>query len=234
MAREAPILVGLRLTDRALHADYRRRNWGYARARWEAQLGWPIHEGHYDDEPFSLARASNLAAAQAEPWDVAFYVGADFILDDGSQAEAAIWKALHTGQLVFAHDTLVQLEADETEALIEAGPVAAPSAAGIRHRNTFSGALAIPRPLWQKVGGFDERFVGWGWDDISFWAACETLGGGFQRVAGTMYHLWHPRSRAENEDSPEHPDNEVLGRRYLAARHNRNAMLAILAERGER
>lgn len=223
------ILVGLRLLD---VPAYRIRNWEFAKRYWNVSgLGWPIVEGHYNDEgPFSLARASNRAAAAAGDWEIALYVGADFFLHHPQQAVKAVNLARRTGMLTFAHDTLIQLAEDETEQLVAGGALVA---RGERHPNTFSGVLAVPRALWDQVGGFDERFVGWGWDDIAFWSACWSLAGGFHRVPGLMYHLWHPRSRAENEDSPEHAVNMELGRRYLDVRGNREATLAILAERDE-
>jgi predicted glycosyltransferase involved in capsule biosynthesis len=104
------------------------------------------------------------------------------------------------------------------------------SPSGVVTPNTFSGVTAIPRGLWDAVGGYDERFVGWGWEDLSLWSACCALAG-YERVPGPIYHLWHPRSWEQNEGSPDHPRNQVLGERYLAAKHDREAMLAILAER---
>lgn len=103
-----------------------------------------------------------------------------------------------------------------------------------RHPNTYSGALAVTRALWDVIGGFDNRFVDWGWDDLAFWAACCAIGGDYHRIAGDAFHLWHPRSRAENEENPFHNQNEVLGRRYLAAKDDQDGMLAILREPGGR
>lgn len=223
------ILTGLRLDG---VPSYRRRNWQFARSRWEWQLGWPIFEGHYDDPgPFSLARASNRAAQLAGDWQVALYVGADFMLANGSQADAAVRVALATGQLTFAHDFLVHLSETETADLLARGPEETIVSAETRHLNTFSGSLAITHELWDRVGGFDERFLGWGYDDLAFWASCCAIGGGFQRVKGDAFHLHHPRTREENEGNPHHEENGVLGRRYLAAKGNRRAMLSILEER---
>ena len=189
-------------------------------------------EGHYDEEPFSLARASNRAAKLAGDWQTAFYVGADFLLADPQQALEAVAVAERTGQLTFAHDVLVQLDEQETADLMAGDPAVLPRGAGIRHPNTFSGALAVPRALWDEAGGFDERFVDWGGDDISFWAACCALRGGFQRVAGDAFHLWHPRSRAENEENSSYPSNHALMCRYLDAKHSSEEMLRILREPG--
>lgn len=237
---DPPILVGLRLGE-----EYRNRNWRFSRRFWEEVLGWPIVEGHYDDPgAFSLARASNRAAALAGDWEVALYVGADFFIDDPKQAYAAIQLAQETEKLVLAHDTLIQLDERETgmlmaaqtqygsRALIPGGATGHLAPGGQRHPNTFSGVLAFTRSLWDLVGGFDARFVGWGYDDIAFWCACSALAG-YERVPGTIYHLWHPRTRADNEESPEFPRNQVLGNRYLAAKNDPAAMRGILAEWGD-
>ncbi len=216
------ILVALRLGE-----HYRNRNWAFTKQWWEDNLGWRVFEGHHDGPgEFNMPMASNRAAEAAGDWEVAMYIGADFILGDPAQARLAVAKARVTRQLTFAHSYLTQLSEDETEDLIVTGEL---RAAGERHRNTFSGALAVPRGLWDAVGGFDERFVGWGWDDIAFWSSCWAFGGGFQRTAGRMFHLWHPPGA--NEKGVHYRQSEELGRRYLAAKTNRKAMLEIIAER---
>jgi hypothetical protein len=221
---DAVVLVG----RRAGQPD-RDRNWRVASARWE-QLGWPICQGFHNAEegPYSMAVASNRAAA-LEDWDVCLYVGADFVLADLDQARRAVERATKTGMLTFAHTFLTLLEEEETN---EAARTGVFRGAGTRHPNTFSGALAVPRSLWDKVGGFDERFVGWGWEDLAFWSACSAMGGSYDRVPGDMYHLWHPRSWEENEGAPEHSANMVLGERYLAAKTSQRDTLAILREPG--
>ncbi len=52
------------------------------------------------------------------------------------------------------------------------------------------GSIAITRDAFERIGGFDEEFVGWGGEDVEFWDRCGEL-----RVWRYGYlplvHLWH-------------------------------------------
>lgn len=229
------ILVGRR-------PDYghRDRVWKHCESVWTRDLGWPIVVGLYEDPgPFCLAHASNRAKANADElfpdWTMALYIGADVLLGSPDQARAAVELAERKGQLVFAHDHYYSLSPEGTEEVLAGAEPHGRMNEWPGHPpwpNTFSSALAIPRKLWEAVGGFDERHVGYGFEDLSVWSACWALGGGFDRVTGPVFHLWHPRVRAEREGSLEHAENEALGRRYLAAKTSERAMRRILAEPG--
>lgn len=211
--------------------------WAYCESRWRELLGWPIIVGEHtaDEGPFSYSTAINRAARDARPFDVAIVIGADWTFHDPEVIATAASSTRAHGKLVFAHTGTVVLTEQATDWLIRqpAGlPLDGVAIDGTVHPNTYSGILAVTGEMWGMVGGFDERFVGWGWEDHAFWSACCALGGGFERVKGRIYHLWHPTDRAEREDSPYHPANQVLGERYLAAKWNRPAMLGILGEPG--
>jgi hypothetical protein len=74
------------------------------------------------------------------------------------------------------------------------------------------------------MGGFDERFVGWGFEDMAFQATIVGLYG-HERIEGDVYHLWHDRStpgdgraaKAAGEYTAEAITNARLGRRYMVA-----------------
>ena len=116
-----------------------------------------------------------------------------------------------------------------------------------------SGALAVSVPLWNKVGGYDERFVSWGAEDRAFFCACNTVLGRSSSlyVTGKAVHLFHERSIDKNTGLKEYMENVELGVRYkLAAgkpnlvrnkaalppnpsrKPNREEMLRILHEKG--
>lgn len=229
------LLVGLRLENPGWEepdtGGFRRLNWEANRARWEKLLPEiPIFEGHHEEEgPFSLAKASNRAAALAGDWEMAVYTGADFMVGDAKQVHTAIAKSEKSGMLTLAFDHTVMLYEWPSQYIRDGGDPL--PTMGDVYPNAFTGVMAVPRSLWDRVGGFEQRLLGWGWDDQAFWASCWAIGGGFDRVKGYIHHLWHPRSRSDNEESPYYRENEILGRRYLDAKTNRLEMMKIIAER---
>ncbi len=233
-------MMPILLVGRRGDGGHRDRLWNYCEAFWTRELGWPISVGIYDDlGPFCLAAASNRAKAGADAllpeWTVALYVGADVVLGSADQAHVAVDLAEKTGQLVFAHDHYYSLSKKGTERVLAGAEPHGSMNEWPDHGpwpNTFSSALAITRDLWEKVGGFDERHIGWGFDDLSFMTACGTLGGGLGRTTGPVFHLAHPRHREEREGSPTHGANQVLWERYRDTRWDKRAMLALLAEPG--
>jgi hypothetical protein len=219
------------LVGRRSDGGWRDEVWTYCKRFWIEETGLPIFEGFHDEGPFSLAIASNQAARLAGDWECAVYVGADWLPLDVNQVWRAVGRA-QSGQLTFAHDHAVVLGPEDTKAVVRDSAVLGGLLQyGERHRHTFSGVQAIPRALWDAVAGFDERFIGWGYEDLAFMAACGAMGGGLDRVEGDIVHLWHPRVRAQREEQPHHAANEALWLRYHGAMSSRRKMKAILAER---
>lgn len=206
--------------------EQRARLWKACAERWttlftEAE----IHTGDSEGEPFNRSAARNQAAAG--DWLVSVFADGDVMVEGREQVDAAVAVARRTGRMVFAHTWRAGLGQDATEQVL-AGADPASVGRDEWDRNTFSGCYAVPRSLWNAVGGFDERFIGWGGEDLAFMKACAALGG-VDRVQGTIYHLWHPRSRAEQEEQPHYAANWALYERYLAAGRDQAAMREVLA-----
>lgn len=229
-----PVILVARREDHGWRDDL----WKFCRNRWADLLpDFSISEGfHCGPEPFSFSAAINASARTAtecEPdWDVCLYIGADWLAGQ-RECEKACHRALRTRQLVFAHDRTALLTEWQTTALLNGNVDLVTALQGVEwHPNTFSGVVAIPRTLWDAVGGFDERVARWGAEDLCFWDACNALGGGFQRIPGDLVHLWHPQVWEEREGNPEHAANLELWGRYRAVKNDAVGMRALLSEPG--
>jgi hypothetical protein len=54
--------------------------------------------------------------------------------------------------------------------------------------------IIIHREAWDLTNGFDEKFVGWGYEDCAHRIALWKLTGQeVPRSKGTILHLWHPK-----------------------------------------
>lgn len=61
----------------------------------------------------------------------------------------------------------------------------------------ISGLTVFRREDLYTIGGFDESFVGWGFEDTAFWITADKILGPHVRLHGNVYHLWHPRGDAD-------------------------------------
>lgn len=52
--------------------------------------------------------------------------------------------------------------------------------------------MMFPREAYETLGCFDERFRGWGGEDIALLRALDTLFGKHKTVNNDIFHLWHP------------------------------------------
>lgn len=67
------------------------------------------------------------------------------------------------------------------------------------HEEVQSGNMIISRPNFHAVGGFDEDFIGWGYEDMAFTAAADFLVAPHFRIPGQIIHIWHPRPMTTDE-----------------------------------
>lgn len=95
--------------------------------------------------------------------------------------------------------------------------------------NAATGYLtAVRRDVWVD---YDERFVGWGYEDSAWDLAMKTLAGQPYRVKGALYHLWHPlTTRLQARQSGALKRNRRLYLQYKAARGDKEAIRALLRE----
>lgn len=208
---------------------HRDRLWAACKARWQAlHPAWDISEGYHTDGPFNRSAAINTAASQAGEWDIGVVIDSDILLHP-EQAEAAVRTAYDTGRVTWGHREWWGLGNRPTHELLRHPdrllvPDFVPDEAGmIKNPISWSCFIAIPRKAWEVIGGFDERFRGWGWEDMAFQALARGLADGGRkpesRMDGPVYHLFHPRSPGLGRATPgvDGVLSERLGRRYMVA-----------------
>lgn len=208
--------------------------WAFVRARWEREHpDVEIFEGTHDGPgPFNRSLAINRAAALAGDWDVAVISDSDSFAD-ATQVRAAIAGAW-TGPCEFwlSYDVFNYLTRKMSDRIMAGydGWWGANNGIEFPMTGTCSSSVIVTRRLWDAVGGFDEGFKGWGFEDVAFSLACQTFGDGVQRIAGPVWHLHHNTSAENNHSSPEWQANRERMLRYGEASYKPDQMRALLDE----
>lgn len=197
-----------------------------SRQMWD-ELGWPVYLGDHPGDPFCRGHAVNNAVAQAPDADVYIIPDVDFVLADTAQVVRGAETALRDECYVVCYSVMEVLNQEGTEA-IRAGSWDLRDNIIESVALIWGGMNACPRVLFERVCGFDERFSGWGAEDIAFLVSVSTMGGRKQRMEGTAYHMTHP----ENTERETFLENKALSSRYLDCDGNPECMRQILAERG--
>jgi len=242
------------LVPRRDDGGHRDRLWAYCRDRWERLFPEvTVYEGHHDDGPFNRSAAINRAAELADAdghWDLGIVIDSDVVLSR-SQVQAAIDRAAETGRVTWGHRRWRGIREDATARIIadrkHLGPELDRDALDLIVERTnplsWSCCIVMPRAVFDDMGGFDERFEGWGFEDMAFQSVICGLYG-WERIEGDVVHLWHPRSeerivpgQPRLTATREYVTNARLGRRYMVALrrdhelHDRGDMPASEEER---
>ena len=179
------------------------------------------------DPVFNLALCRNLAVASLdEPDDVVVLGDAD-TLPEPDALRAAVVGARTSG-LVHLPYTAYHWLGPDGSAQFAAG--VAPEDCDFDLINgACSGVYVTTRRTWERHGGQDPRFRGWGYEDAAWNLAHTTmLGAAPQRHLGRVYALHH---HAETRAGTQYEANAALMERYRAASGDTAAMTSIISER---
>lgn len=201
--------------------------WTWVRNWWqEKQPTYEIFEGPHDDGLFNRSAAINRAAALADwqlaagkgPWDVAIIIDSDVICDPGKVRDA-VQIAQETGRMVMPFNVRHDLNAQGSDRVRSGNTGSWTSYIRKTYNNMVSGVVVVTRQLWNDVGGFDEGFVGWGFEDNAFAAACRTFSGADEiKLPGELWHLYHATAPEGKRGTETHRRNKRRADLYLLAR----------------
>jgi hypothetical protein len=206
--------------------------WAFARTWWEAdQPDWPIYEGHHlaEEGPFNRSVAINRAAAQAGDWDVAVIIDSD-VLCNPEAVRDAVMLASSTDAMVLGYNERISLSQYGTQQVMQGykGNWRKPTMVHGTAKDACSSCVVVSRKLWDEVGGFDEEFKGWGWEDVAFRVACETASGRkMAMVTAECWHLHHVVSGGNNPLEDSFIVNKARGERYRAAHWDLEAVRKV-------
>lgn len=189
----------------------RKEDWMWLAQYWKAHLPAAklvvMDSGHH---PFSKSASVNRAACKIGTADIVVILDADCYIDSNVILDCAqkIRDARKRGQKLWfiPYRHFFRLTKNATHNVLMSDP---------QHPLTFSsppprqdlegvegsafghwyGALIqiMPREAFIAAGGMDERFQGWGGEDVSFMHAVDTLYTKHKTTDNQVLHLWHEK-----------------------------------------
>jgi hypothetical protein len=168
-----------------------------------------------DNKMFSRSKGINQAARQATK-DIFVIADGDIIYDPAIIIEAV--RLLDKYTWILPVQKAFDLTKESTEKLLQTGPEwPIPMEVSYTERKQVGSGLLniIPRRHFETIGGFDERFAGWGGEDDAFSISMTIMCGAPERLNFTVHHLWHPSA-----DMSNYGNNIQLLNRYCQGRES--------------
>lgn len=198
----------------------------YVVARYQREHpDWALYFG-VAGEPWSKGAAVADAFAQTAA-DVLVLADSDSFVDNGLLAECV--TACQAGAAwAVPHHTVYRLTEEETGRVIAGKAPDERKVVRFPYAGPVGGGIVVMRrDAYIAVNGVDERFYGWGGEDICLGMALWALVGPYVRRGSPLYHLWHPHPAPNLRGSPA---SEALVARYKAVRNNPAGMRALVRE----
>lgn len=202
-----------------------------------AARDWIIDRYHREHRDWEIIEASSdgvwrkgvavdSAAARASH-DVFVIADADLFIDPGVLDHAAR-LVQDSVPWVVPHGKVFRLNRSATAHTMNGIQRRAPVVRSPYLGPAGGGIVVLTRAAYDTVHGIDNRFEGWGGEDISFGWALDTLVGPHVRLGADLFHLWHPHSAPRGRGSKP---SEALAGQYRDANLIHRRMAAIVEHR---
>lgn len=230
----------------------RKRNFKWLLAYWRCSLpNAEVIVGHSYSKIFCKGEALNNAASRARG-RVFVILDADAYLDP-KVIERCANRIIEEQELGYnlwyvPYRSLYRLTKEASDRLREYEPCDAPiltippkedvenAGHSLRYGHMYGAMIMIfPAVAFQLLGCFDERFKGWGGEDVALLRMLDTLFGKHKTTKNSIFHLWHPyiggnyQSRRWNGQE-KGSSNSKLNMRYHKATRSPSLMNQISNE----
>lgn len=174
----------------------------------------------YNPGPFNKAWGLNVGARRSNA-NVLLFTDADLLIP--GMLPRTVEHCLRHTQVVKPYRQVLDLTAEATERLLagdsdalhQMGSVASSRQSSGETAPLCGGAFAIRRAAFMQLGGWDERFKGWGGEDDALSYKIQRARLSTLEFDDTVaLHLFHPRSDDRAADSVNYATNLVLLERY--------------------
>lgn len=145
-------------------------------------------------EPYNRSWGFNIAYRESDSPHIIF--GDSDILMRSYDFSAALGAA-ESLDVLSPYSSVLDLDRNESEISIEdMGRIIRPGRGESDNQkiNLCGGVVVFSREAFEKVGGWDEDFVGWGGEDDMMTFKVEAAGLRTASMPFRCYHLWHQRS----------------------------------------
>jgi hypothetical protein len=161
------------------------------------------------DLPYCRAWAFNVGARRARAPMLVLHDNDLLVPTD--YACSIVSRALQGYEMINLKRFLFYLGEEQTEAALAGRrSLDAQPPVAILQNSQGGGSIAITREAYERIGGFDESFVGWGGEDNEFWERGQALKvWPFAHLP--LVHLWHAAQPGKHQE-----DNQTLS--YYRAR----------------
>lgn len=187
--------------------------------------------GTDDSEPFNRSAARNNAYEQARH-EFILIADADTAVEPSAIGAAMFLMQQDPRSWFVPYNWYYNLNEAITEQILRGSPDQKinPTEGQWDHKiESTAGMLIMHRDAWETVGGYDDRFIGWGYEDNSFQIAVDTLWAPHQRIMwGQGLHLWHPVGEHEAFNQPAIDHNRSLYIKYKKAYGNQERMRKVI------
>lgn len=194
--------------------EYRDRSFIWVIKRYEALMpNSEICIGTCDTKPFCKSSAVNNAAKLATR-DIFIIADVDLVFDLNQIAKAIL--GLTSSTWIIPYTTLNYLTLEQTKTLQQMKPsviINNINFTGYKERDCkfiYGGINIVPREYFEKIGGFDERFKGWGFEDDAFQRSLDALCGPHNRIKTALWHMYHPPAPRNNKEK----NRDILNKFY--------------------